>query len=257
MSDKERDFLDEYSEQDSAESQPDEPETEEAKQPEAQESETAEKVDTPEAETPENAATTADESRKDDHVPLAALKAEREKRQERDRELEQIRKELEALRRGQQPPEQEEEPEIWDNPDEFVSRKVQAVQQQLQGRLYSALEAAAREQYPDFDEKFDAVKAEVDVNPALRDRILAAPNPALEAYRTGKRLLEYQQMQDPDAYRQKIEAEVRAKLEAEYKAKEEERAKASQNLPPDLTASRSVKGNEPPATEDVFDSVFS
>jgi hypothetical protein len=247
MSEQETDFLDEYANEEKDEAEV----TGEQETPEAD----ADAETTVEKGEEDTEASPATEAPKEEHVPLAALKAEREKRQQRDRELEDIRRQLAELKQPKQEQTQEQEADIWEDPDSFVQRRVQTVEQQLSQRLYMALEAAAREQYPDYDEKFDAVKEEAERNPAFRSQIMSAPNPALEAYKQGKRLLEFKQMQDPQAYRESLKAEIRAELERELAAKEADRRKTSQSLPPDLSASRSVTA-EVPAPEDVFDNLF-
>ena len=106
--------------------------------------------------------------------------------------------------------------------------------------MLGALEAQAREVYPDYDEVFAELEEQAQGNPALTQQVMQSPNPAMAAYKLGKQLRELKQMQDPDAYRQKIEAEVRAKIEAEAKAK----AAAANAIPPDLTAARASRDDE-------------
>lgn len=236
MSEAERDFLDD-----------DVTDEVEAETPEAETETEAEKVDETPAETPEPEVPTTPESKEERHVPYAAMKAEREKRQRLERELEELR---------QQQAQPQEPANFYENPDEFVQRHVQTVEQRAMQRLYTALEAQAREVHPDYDEVFEEVKEYAAVTPGVGQQILNSPNPAMAAYKLGKQLREMKQMQDPESYRQKIEAEVRAKVEAEFKAKEEQRAKAAASIPPDLTEARSAKGNDLPPPETVFDEIF-
>lgn len=237
MSEAERDFLDDDVTEEVEQETPETPE------PEATEAE-AKTVDTPAQ--PEPEAPTAPEVREEHSVPYAAMKAEREKRQALERQLEELR---------QQTPRQPEQ-SFYENPDEFVQRQIQTVEQQATQRLYAALEEQARETYPDYDEVFEQVKEYAQANPAAGEQILRSPNPALAAYKFGKQLAELRQMQDPQAYRQKIEAEVRAKVEAELKAKEAERAATAAAIPPDLTESRNAKGQFAKAPDTVFDDIF-
>lgn len=239
MSEAERDFLDDDVTDEVEQETPETPEPE----PTEPEAETVEKPE----ETPEPEVPTTPESKEERHVPYAAMKAEREKRQRLERELEELR---------QQQAQPQEPANFYENPDEFVQRHVQTVEQRAAQRLYTALEAQAREVHPDYDEVFEEVKEYAAENPAVVPQVMNAPNPALAAYKLGKQLREMKQMQDPASYREKLRAEVRAELEAEFKAKEAERAKAAAAIPPDLTESRNAKGQFAPAAGSVFDEIF-
>ena len=199
----------------------------------------------------------ADTGKKDsEHVPLAALKAEREKRQAVERELAELRNQQrpQAPAEGAQP---QREPGFYDDPEAFVQRTVTRAQRLAEQRLFAALEADAREQYADFDEVMEATVARVKDNPALQQQIFSSANPARAAYRLGKQLRDAEALQkDPEAERERIRAEERAKLEAEFKAKEDERRKKLDAIPPDLAATRSTSGAFVPAAGGVFDEIF-
>lgn len=191
----------------------------------------------------------------DGHVPLAALMAERDKRQEASRKAEEYERELAALR--QQREQQEPAPSFWDGPEQHVQQAVMQVQMQAQDRLFAALEAQAREVHPDYDEVFKEVEEQALQNPTLRAEILSAPNPALAAYKLGKKLLEQKEvLADPVAYRARVEAEVRAKLEQEAKDKAAADAKVAASIPPDITDTRSARTDGAAPPESVFDEIF-
>lgn len=191
----------------------------------------AETVVTPEPPAPEVPTTPEP---KEEHVPLAALKAERAKRQEYEARVRQFEQQ-----QAQQP-----QPNFYEAPEQYVQTLLRQHDQQVTLRMLGALEAQAREVYPDYDEVFEIVQESAADNPVLTQQIMQAPNPAMAAYKLGKQLREMQAMQDPDAYRAKIAAEERAKVEAEYKAKEEARLKAASAIPPDLTAARASRDDE-------------
>lgn len=227
MSETERDFLEE----------------EQVAQPEAVAPEVKpETVEEVPPETPAPEATTAKEPQ---HVPIAALLAERDKRQEERRLREQYERELAELRNQAQP-------NFYEQPEQYVHEVVGGVQRQLHMQMLSALEAQAREVYPDYDEVFQIVQENAQGNPVLTQQILQSPNPALAAYKLGKQLREMREMSDPAAYRAKIAAEERAKIEAEMQA----RTAARSAIPPDLTTARGAKGEIPPPPESAFDEVF-
>ena len=196
-------------------------------------------------ETPAPEVTTTPEAREEQTVPIAALKAEREKRQA-------FEKELAELRAAQQAAPPQPMPEFYEAPEQHM----QALEQRATQRLYMALEEQARAVHPDYDEVFEEVKAAAQDNPAMQQRIFSAANPALAAYQLGKQLREFKRMEDPVKYRAEIEAEVRAKLEAESKAKEKARAAADAAIPPDMTQSRNAAGQFAQQEGDVFTDLF-
>lgn len=230
MSEQERDFLDEGVVEEAL------PEVTPEPEPAAEKGETEAPPEAPPAEEPSH----------DKHVPLAALMAERDKRQEEARQRQQLEQELARYRQ------QEPQPTFYEAPDKYVEQ----IEARATQRLHSALEAQARETYPDYDDVFNELQEYAQANPAVVPQIMESANPALAAYKFGKQIRELKQMQDPDAYRQKIAAEVRAEVEAEFRNKEADRLKTAQALPPDLTANRSAKGTFLPASDSVFDEIF-
>jgi hypothetical protein len=181
---------------------------------------------------------------KEETVPLAALRAEREKRQRYERELAEIRQANVAPA-----------PDFYEQPKQYIDSLLAQERQQMTAQHLGALEAMAREVYPDYDEVFNDVLEAAQVNPALQQQVMSSPNPAIAAYKLGKQLRELKAMQDPEAYRQRIEAEIRAKVDAEYRAKEEARQKAADAIPPDLTAARATRTDEV-VPDDSLDSIL-
>jgi hypothetical protein len=193
--------------------------------------------------TPATEVATTPEPDKEVNGLKAAAIAERRKRQELERQLQELQR---------QP---QQTPDFFKEPQEYVHQAISQTRQELVQAHYAALEDLARETYPDYDEVFEEVQAQAAENPALVQQIFASANPAKAVYKLGKQLRELKQMQDPDAYRQKIEAEVRAKVEAEFAAKEEAKRKAAEAVPPDLTAARSSKDSEV-LPDDSLDSIL-
>lgn len=197
---------------------------------------------------PEPVATTAPEP-KDDRVPLAALMAERDKRQEEARQ----RQEIEArLRQYEQ---QQAQPSFYEAPEQYLGTVLQQHEEQSQKRLWLALEEQAREVYPDYEEVFQTVLEASENNPMIAHQLRQSANPALAAYKLGKKMREMVAMQDPVTYRAQIEAEVRAKVTAEMEAKEAARLKAIDAIPPDLAVARAAKDSEV-LPEDTLDSIL-
>lgn len=197
---------------------------------------------------PEPVVTTAPEP-KDDRVPLAALMAERDKRQEEARQ----RQEIEArLRQYEQ---QQAQPSFYEAPEQYLGTVLQQHEEQSQKRLWLALEEQAREVYPDYEEVFQTVLEASENNPMIAHQLRQSANPALAAYKLGKKMREMVAMQDPVTYRAQIEAEVRAKVTAEMEAKEAARLKAIDAIPPDLAVARAAKDSEV-LPEDTLDSIL-
>lgn len=229
-----------------ADEAPDEEQPAEEAEPVAEpEPETVETPEAPAAEVP----TTPEPE--EERVPLAALKAERAKRQEEQR----ARQELEARIREQEERQRQPPPDFRQAPEQYIQQLLSQQEQVLTQRMLGAMEAQVRESHEDYDEVFAELEEQAQENPALVNQIRNAANPALAAYKLGKQLRELKQMQDPDAYKAKIEAEVRARIEAEYKAKEEAKLKAAGALPPDLTAARASR-DENVLPDDSLESIL-
>ena len=192
--------------------------------------------------TPPPAATAAPDVKKDDHVPLAALMAEREKRQRLERELAEVRQAAPPM----------PQVDFYQQPDVYVQQHLQSVEVRTTARMFAALEDSAREQFPDYDDVTGPVIEQAHSNPALAQQIVQSGNPALAAYKLGKQMAEMERMRDPAAYRAQIEAEVRQKVEAELAAK----AQKAAAVPPDLSDNRNAKGQFTSPSGDVFKDIF-
>ena len=235
MAETEKDFLEEMTAATAVEAEVPEPE-----QPEP------EKGETPEPEKAEPEATPAPVAKKDDLVPYAAMKAEREKRQAHERRIAELEKALQ---------DKDPAPNFYEAPEQFLSHALTQAQQQATNRLYAALEEQARETYPDYDEVFAEVEAHCAQNPAAGQQVLQSPNPALAAYKLGKQMREMKAMQNPEEYRAKLKAELLAELRSEQQAKDEARRKQDAAIPPDLATTRSSGDAAEPAWS-VLDQLF-
>ncbi len=195
----------------------------------------------------------APDKSKEEQGTLAGLKAEREKRQEAQRRAEELERQLAELRQQQ---EQARRPEFFDDPTAYVQAEVQTATQRIQQQFYAAMEADLREQHSDYDEVIQALIQRAQDNPVLAQKVFQSPNPAREAYRLGRQIQQMEKMQDPDAYRVQIEAELRAKWEAELREKAAAKQQAAEAIPPDLTQARNAKGEYQPKAGDVFKQIF-
>ena len=196
-------------------------------------------------------AVTTTPAKEEGNVPLAALMAERDKRQQEAA----ARKELER-RLAEYEKQRPEPPKFYENPEQAVDHRVREVEARANQRLFAALEASAREAHPDYDEVVEELTQQAQGNPALAQQIFASPNPATAAYRLGKQLREMKAMQDPAAYRAKVEAEIRASIAAEQAAKDAAAAKARAAIPPELSTARAAKADVVPEDDDSLDSIL-
>jgi len=252
MSETERDFLDDFADSDAASP---EVETTTESDIEPEEAGTVEKEPGTAAE-----ATTAEATTEKEHVPLAALKAEREKRQEREKRIAELEAALEKTRPQAQkaPPEADQAPELtfWEDPDAFIASRVSKSERELQHRFLVAREDDMREKHKDYDEVIEKVKEYGQSNPAGLQQILSAPDPAKAGYQFGKKLIELKQMEDPDAYRARIEAEVRAKIAQEAEEEASGKARSANAIPPDLSSARNVGASGAAKEPDPFKELF-
>lgn len=236
MAPDENDFLTQMMSAQPTETAPDEPEVVEA----AETPEVVTEVETPVAET-----TSANTEK--DHVPLAALMAERDKRKEAARKAEDLEKRIKELEAQTAKP-AAQLPDFYQDPERYVQTVVSQAQMQAKDGVYVILEESERDRHEDFDEVYNATIERARSNPALAQEILSAKNPVAKAYKLGKELMELEQSrQDPEAYRAKIEAEVRAKVmkEVELESLKKEKAAAdakalADSIPPDLSSERSA-----------------
>lgn len=242
-------------------------------QPEPTPAETVEEVEeAPEVvkEEPEKAdpvaETTSANPEKEDKVPLAALMAERDKRKEAARKAEDLEKRIKELEAQTAKPAQVQLPDFYQDPERYVHSVVSQAQAQAKDSVYVLLEEAERDRHSeDFDEVYNFALEKAGKNPEMAREILSAKNPVAKAYKLGKELQELEQSrQDPEAYRSKIEAEVRAKvlkeieLEGLKKQKAEQDAKALEaSIPPDLSSERSAVSSPRPRNKSTaIDKLF-
>lgn len=167
-----------------------------------------------------------DEAKPPETVPLAALKAERDKRQELERQFRELQQQFQQ---AQQP--KKEEPdlasELFENPRKVLEQHHMAIKLETSEML-------ARSKYADFDDKASAFGELARQNPAIVQQMLASPNPGEFVYQTAKKHAEMQEIGDIDAYK----AKLRAEIEAELKGKPNPAA----TLPPDLASAPSAGG---------------
>lgn len=188
------------------------------------------------------------------HIPVAALKDERTKRQQAEEQLRKYEEYFQQLQQSEapQPIDPGFDPETQAFVDAIrqqVSAEVLAnVQQYTQNQFLmergKIAEWRARDRYQDYDETVEHFKAAAGENQFLMQELLRADDPAEYAYKVGKQVQEARSIgtaPSREQMRAEIEAEIREKLKAELGLP------ATRQAPTTLAAERSVGSRSGPA----------
>ena len=171
-----------------------------------------------------------------------ALKEERTKRQNLEREMAELRQAFEAAKSPPPPP-----PSIWEDEqgwqqnfgNEVVST---AVQQATVNAKLDMSEMLARQANPDFDEMKAEFLALAEQSPQLAQQALADPHPWDRAYKIAKtqRTMTELGTTDIDSLKAKIREELMAEMGTQA-------APIAPAMPPSLSGERSVASRGGPA----------
>lgn len=193
------------------------------------------------------------EPEKETMVPIAGMLAEREKRQEYERQLKEANEKLAAI---ETPKKEMQIPDPLDDGEGFNSTIKQAfesipeqVNDAVQKRLDQASFRRAERKYGDeFQEKLAAANQFLNDNPQIN---LPGDDVVEEAFEAYQKHLDVQQWQDPDFISKKeaeIEQRILEKLKAqqgEASEKEAAKQKLAETLTPSLATSRANGANKP------------
>jgi len=192
------------------------------------------------------------------HIPIAALKDERTKRQQAEEQLRKYEEHFQALQQQMSQPQYQTPVDSGLDPEtqafidlirEQVSSEVlQNVQSYTQNQFLMErgriAEWRARDRYQDYDDTVEHFKMAAGENQFLMQELLKADDPAEYAYRVGKQVQEARsigQAPSREQMRAEIEAELREKLKAELGLP------ATRQAPSTLAAERSVGTRSGPA----------
>lgn len=146
--------------------------------------------------------------------------------------------------------------ELFDNPKEVLQKVFEAAKKSKSAPVeavnnrFDIQQEVMREMHDDYEEMYNLVDEAVASNPALLDEIREAPNQAKAIYQKGLSLKEAKNIEtDPQAYRAKLEAEIRAEYEAKEKNKEPKSIGG-------IRSTSSRKGSKNKREKNVFDEVF-
>lgn len=186
------------------------------------------------------------------HVPIAALRDERTKRQALEQRFAEMERKYQALEQGRAQAEAPRRPDLFENPDGALDFVQQQFQQQLQAERLNWSVASVSAQHEDYAQAEEAFIARVKSDPAgaaLYQRMLSDPNPASFAYREGKKALALGEIgDDPDGYRAKVRAEIEAELRAQMGIDQQREAVDAKRrqIPPSLATARDTSGRFAP-----------
>lgn len=153
------------------------------------------------------------------HIPIAALKDERAKRQAVENEYRQAAERLQQYeayfqqQQGQGQPQEQDPLEII--AQQVMSRLQPQTEMQMLTMRVDMAEQVARTKWADYDEKVEYFKEAVKSNPFLLQELKASANPAEYAYTAANRILEAKSYGEAGPSREAMEAKIRQELMAE------------------------------------------
>lgn len=205
---------------------------------ETQEDATGETESAKPAETSANVTDEGAES--ESSVPLKALEAERHKRQELERKLEQQYRDLKTQS------EEKQRPDILEDPDGYADSITRKFQQELDNQRLNMSEFLARREHPDMDDKLAEYRELAEKNPALNSQVQNAMSPWHEVAKIVDASRKLEQLNDVDGMEAKLRAEIEAQIRKEYEDKAKAEEVLSGSLPQSLAGAPSkgsVKGS--------------
>jgi hypothetical protein len=159
------------------------------------------------------------------HIPIAALKDERQKRQQLEARLAEYEAYLSQIQQQQQAP--QAKPDMFADPEgyeahleaQITARLMQQLQPQLQQTQTltraEMSEFVARQKFEDYDAKIEVFKEALEANPFLHSQLMQAPDPATFAYNAANKYIEAKQYGTASPSVEQIEAQLREKIMAE------------------------------------------
>ena len=173
----------------------------------------------------------------EDHgrIPIAALLDEREKRKEKEREVEALNRRIADYEAKATP-----KPDFFADPEAALAAAQRAAQAAAINTKLETSRFLAEEKFG--AEKVQAAYEYFDKNPHLSGQLLTSPSPfhaAVKEYERHQAMTEIGE--DPGAYRARVEAEVRERILAEYNVQPKPTAP-----PPSLSSASSVSAGKAP-----------
>lgn len=176
------------------------------------------------------------------HVPIAALRDERTKRQALERQIAEMSAKLAEFQANPQPAAQAApQPQPIPNPAEDPQGYHRAIEERVLNERLNISEMLARQAHPDMDDALAIFQDEAKKSPALSQQIFAHQHPWEWVYQEAQRIKARREIgDDPAAYRAKLEAEIRAQLAAEQGSAKPAETPSTEPLPTSLASVRGV-----------------
>jgi hypothetical protein len=209
-------------------------------------------VETTETEVKEEVAeevpTTSEEDSEKQQWTFHAVKDERAKRQQAEAKIKELEEKLAAPK--------PETPDVFEDPDGFVQSLQATHKEDLHRQRIEIYREMQQERHSDYLEKEAKFIELANENPILLTQMQRSSNPAKFAYEQAVKHEQFQEMQDTEAFREKIRAEERAKLEKELMQEKVEEKADAEKLSPSLAKARGSTDKVDKLTEnpgDLFD----
>lgn len=177
-----------------------------------------------------------------------AVLDERRKRQELERKIQDLEAKLNP------PPEPKKAPDVFEDPEGYTKHLRSEVSTMILTERINLSRAMMEAQFKDYPEKEKVFLELAKSDPSMIEKLRSHPIPAKFAYEQAAKHLQYQEMQNVDAYKAKLKEEVRQELLRETKEKDEAEAKKIQAIEPSLAKMRSTKEN--PHAEQSLQEIF-
>lgn len=181
---------------------------------------------------------------------VAAIKAEREKRQRVEAELAELRRQVAGMQRPaapQPPASQAPPPQFWDDPEGYIANLKAEMGKQVQREVLetklAVSESGARSRYADYQQMEDVFAQLCDREPALQAKLAQHPDPAEFAYQTARHVVQIQRMrEDPASALDDAAFEKAAAARGYTKAPPPASSPPPVSLPRGLADARSTRG---------------
>lgn len=201
-----------------------------------------EREETPEKE-PAAVEKPATENEEDEPWTKKAYLDEKRKRQERERELEELRAQKEP----------EKVPDIFEDQNQYTDYVKNSINSAVSNTKAEMSEYYARREFGSdvVDEKFEKFKAMAEENPQLKVEVAQSISPwhtMVERVEAAEKL---EQMKDLPAYEAKVRAEIEAKVRAELEGKQQAESDKLASLTPSLAGKRASGSSKDPIEQSL------
>lgn len=177
------------------------------------------------------------------NIPIATLLDEREKRQNLERELAELKK-------SQKP---DEGTDFFEDPEGALKERDKVIEERLLQNKLEISQAMAKQSHDDFDEVLANFTKAMETDETMKARgkviwndALSQPHPAESVYNAIKRELVVQEISDPAEYRAKLKAELLAEIAKEQEPEKEPEKPDAPDIPESLAEERSVGSRKGP-----------